>query len=71
MISSDMAKQDKIYGERLSKADKWDAEYDKFTEEEVEDCSAIFPHLFRCLNLSIHWRICIILQEQEIFNTSG
>ena len=29
------AKRDKIYGERLSKADKWDAEYDKFTEEEV------------------------------------
>ena len=72
------AKRDKIYGERLSKADKWDAEYDKFTEEEVEDlfsylkrksktCSAIFPHQFLCLNLSIHWHICIILPDQVIF----
>lgn len=25
------------YGERLSKAEKWDEEYDKFTDEEVED----------------------------------
>ena len=31
------AKRDKIYGERLSKADKWDAEYDKFTEEELKE----------------------------------
>ena len=37
------AKQDKIYGERLSKADKWDAEYDKFTEEEVEDLFSYLP----------------------------
>lgn len=65
------AKRDKIYGERLSKADKWDAEYDKFTEEEVEDLFSYLPHLFRCLNLSIHWRICIILQSRRFFNTSG
>ena len=37
------AKRDKIYGERLSKADKWDAEYDKFTEEEVEDLFSYLP----------------------------
>ena len=32
------AKRDQIYGERLSKAEKWDAEYDKFTEEEGKLC---------------------------------
>lgn len=37
------AKRDKIYGERLSKADKWDAEYDKFTEEEVDDLFSYLP----------------------------
>ena len=37
------AKRDKIYGERLRKADKWDAEYDKFTEEEVEDLFSYLP----------------------------
>ncbi|WP_455665966.1 HsdM family class I SAM-dependent methyltransferase [Phocaeicola sp.] len=43
------AKRDKVYGERLSKAEKWDAEYDTFTEEEVEDLfsylSASVPRL--------------------------
>lgn len=43
------AKRDKMYGERLSKAEKWDAEYDTFTEEEVEDLfsylSASVPRL--------------------------
>ena len=37
------AKRDKVYGERLSKADKWDAEYDKFTEDEVEDLFSYLP----------------------------
>ena len=49
------AKRDKMYGERLSKAEKWDAEYDTFTEEEVED-----------LNRNIHCHIYIIPQEREI-----
>lgn len=31
-----------MYGERLSKAEKWDAEYDTFTEEEVEDLFQLF-----------------------------
>ena len=30
-------------------------------------CSAIFLHQFLCLNQSIHWRICIIPPEVEIF----
>ena len=37
------AKRDKVYGERLSKAEKWDAEYDTFTEEEVEDLFSYLP----------------------------
>ena len=37
------AKRDKIYGPRLSKAEKWDAEYDSFTEEEVEDLFSYLP----------------------------
>lgn len=37
------AKRDKIYGSRLSKAEKWDAEYDSFTEEEVEDLFSYLP----------------------------
>ena len=37
------AKRDKIYGLRLSKAEKWDAEYDSFTEEEVEDLFSYLP----------------------------
>lgn len=37
------AKRDKMYGERLSKAEKWDAEYDTFTEEEVEDLFSYLP----------------------------
>ena len=37
------AKRDQIYGDRLSKAEKWDAEYDKFTEEEVEDLFSYLP----------------------------
>ncbi|MCD8291952.1 MAG: SAM-dependent DNA methyltransferase, partial [Prevotella sp.] len=31
------AKKDKKYGERLSNAKNWDEEYDKFTEDEVDD----------------------------------
>ena len=37
------AKRDKIYGPRLSKAEKWDAEYDSFSEEEVEDLFSYLP----------------------------
>ena len=37
------AKRDKVYGERLCKAEKWDAEYDTFTEEEVEDLFSYLP----------------------------
>lgn len=37
------AKRDQIYGDRLSKAEKWDAEYDTFTEEEVEDLFSYLP----------------------------
>ena len=37
------AKHDQMYGERLTKAEKWDAEYDKFTEEEVEDLFSYLP----------------------------
>lgn len=37
------AKRDKMYGERLNKAEKWDAEYDTFTEEEVEDLFSYLP----------------------------
>ena len=37
------AKRDKMYGERLSKAEKWDAEYDTFTEDEVEDLFSYLP----------------------------
>ncbi len=37
------AKRDKMYGERLSKAEKWDDEYDKFTEDEVEDLFSYLP----------------------------
>lgn len=38
------AKRDPMYGERLSKAPKWDAEYDTFTEDEVEDLFSYLPH---------------------------
>ena len=34
------AKKDQVYGERLRNAEKWDAEYDKFSEDEVEDLSS-------------------------------
>lgn len=37
------AKQDQVYGERLRNAEKWDAEYDNFTEEEVEDLFSYLP----------------------------
>jgi Type I restriction-modification system methyltransferase subunit len=37
------AKLDKKYGGRLSKAEKWDAEYDKFTKDEVEDLFSYLP----------------------------
>lgn len=43
------AKRDKIYGPRLSKAEKWDAEYDSFTEEEVEDLFSYLPASVPCL----------------------
>lgn len=36
-------KQKGKYGERLRKAEKWDAEYDKFTESEVEDLFSYLP----------------------------
>ena len=38
------AKRDEVYGERLRTAEKWDAEYDKFTEDEVEDLFSYLPH---------------------------
>jgi len=37
------AKRDKMYGERLSKAEKWDAESDTFTDDEVEDLFSYLP----------------------------
>lgn len=37
------AKKAPIYGERLVKADKWDAAYDKFAEDEVEDLFTYLP----------------------------
>ena len=37
------AKKDNVYGNRLRKAEKWDAEYDSFTEEEVEDLFSYLP----------------------------
>ena len=37
------AKKIPDYGERLKSAAKWDAEYDKFTEEEVDDLFAYLP----------------------------
>lgn len=37
------AKRDKVYGERLSSAGKWDAEYDTFTDDEVEDLFSYLP----------------------------
>ena len=51
------AKRDKIYGERLRNLRK----------KKSKICSAIFLHQFLCLNQSIHWRICIIPPEVEIF----
>lgn len=37
------AKQAPVYGERLSAAEKWDAEYDAFTDDEVEDLFTYLP----------------------------
>jgi len=37
------AKRTPVFGERLSKAEKWDAEYDKFTEDEVLDLFDYLP----------------------------
>ncbi len=37
------AKRVPIYGERLSKAEKWDEEYDKFEDEEIEELFAFLP----------------------------
>ena len=37
------AKKTPLYGERLSAAEKWDEEYDKFTDEEVEDLFTYLP----------------------------
>lgn len=39
------AKKEKVYGKRLSSAPKWDAEYDKFSDEEVEDLFAYLSPL--------------------------
>lgn len=37
------AKRNKIYGKRLASAKKWDAEYDTFKDEEVEDLFSYLP----------------------------
>lgn len=37
------AKLDEEYGERLRNAEKWDAEYNTFTDEEVEDLFSYLP----------------------------
>ena len=37
------AKLDEEYGERFRNAEKWDAEYDTFTDEEVEDLFSSLP----------------------------
>ena len=37
------AKKDQVYGERLRNAEKWDAEYDMFSEDEVEDLFSYLP----------------------------
>ncbi|MCD8296730.1 MAG: type I restriction-modification system subunit M [Prevotella sp.] len=37
------AKKDKKYGERLRNAKNWDVEYDKFTEDEVDDLFSYQP----------------------------
>lgn len=37
------AKRTPIYGERLSKAEKWDKEYDNFTDDEIEELFAFLP----------------------------
>lgn len=38
------AKRNEVYGKRLRDAEKWDAEYDTFTEDEVEDLFSYLPH---------------------------
>lgn len=43
------AKRNEVYGERLRNAEKWDAEYDKFTEDEVVKLKRT---LFTCLILA-------------------
>lgn len=37
------AKRVPIYGERLSKAEKWDEEYDNFNDDEIEELFAFLP----------------------------
>lgn len=37
------AKKVPIYGERLSQAEKWDEEYDKFNDDEIEELFAFLP----------------------------
>lgn len=37
------AKRVPVYGERLSKAEKWDEEYDKFNDDEIEELFAFLP----------------------------
>ena len=37
------AKKTPGYGERLKKAEKWDEEYDKFTDDEIEDLFTFLP----------------------------
>lgn len=38
------AKRNRVYGERLRNAEKWDAEYDKFSKDEVEDLWSYMGH---------------------------
>lgn len=38
------AKRNAVYGERLSSAEKWDAEYDSFSDDEVEDLWSYLGH---------------------------
>ena len=37
------AKKTRAYGKRLAKAERWDAEYDTFSEDEVEDLFSYLP----------------------------
>ena len=37
------AKRTPVYGKRLTSAKKWDEEYDKFTDDEIEDLFTYLP----------------------------